>query len=74
MSSSQWVDGIASSISYPLGNVGIGTLGIPSERLEVVGNVAVSGNVTAANPIANNHVATKSYMDTKFVNFCIGMG
>ena len=74
MSSSQWVDGFASSISYPLGNVGIGTIGIPSERLEVVGNVAVSGNVRSAAPILPNHLTTMTYVDTQVKNICTSLG
>ncbi len=75
MSSSQWVNGLFGSISYT-GSVGIGTTGIvpPTAKLQVVGNVAVSGDITAsgnmiaATPTAPNHLATKAYVDAAVVS------
>jgi hypothetical protein len=49
------------------GNVGIGIIN-PGSKLDVSGNInttsiSASGNASAANPTANNHLATKSYVD-----------
>ncbi|MDR2541334.1 MAG: hypothetical protein LBD11_06315 [Candidatus Peribacteria bacterium] len=45
-----------SNIYYNAGNVGIG-INNPTAKLQV------NGNVIASNPTANNHVATKEYVD-----------
>ena len=39
-----------------------------TERLQVVGNIAVSGNITAAMPTATGHLATKAYVDAAVVS------
>jgi len=43
-------------------NVGIGVTN-PSAKLEVAGDIKASGNITAAAPTLDNHVATKAYVD-----------
>ena len=74
MSSSQWIDGlIPNSITYTSGNVGIGTMA-PTAMLDVVGNVAVSGNVTSANPTLPNHLTTMNYVDTQIRGICVSLG
>jgi hypothetical protein len=40
--SSQWADGASSSISYGAGNVGIGTTGTPTQKLEVNGGALIN--------------------------------
>ena len=44
------------------GRVGINVIA-PTEVLDVDGNIKASGNVTAADPTADTHLATKSYVD-----------
>jgi hypothetical protein len=43
---SQWITGGSGAINYAGGNVGIGT-STPTEKLEVSGNIKVSGNINA---------------------------
>jgi hypothetical protein len=43
---SQWTTS-GTSIFYNSGNVGVGTPGPPTEKLEVIGNIKVSGNINA---------------------------
>jgi predicted nucleic acid-binding Zn-ribbon protein len=45
------------------GNVGIGTEA-PTEKLSVVGNITVTGTVSAASPTEESHLTTKGYVDT----------
>lgn len=45
------------------GNVGIGALD-PNYRLSVAGTGNFTGTVTVATPTANNHAATKAYVDS----------
>lgn len=58
---------------YLSGDVGIGTSS-PTQRLDVVGNarirgdIVASGNITAKEPTAANHLTTKNYVDELFGN------
>jgi hypothetical protein len=45
-------------------NIGIGTVS-PEYNLDILGNVRVTGNIIANEPIEDNHVATKNYVDGK---------
>lgn len=43
--------------------VAIGNIPAPSEKLEVQGNIKATGNVITSDPTADNHAATKKYVD-----------
>ena len=42
-----WIDTGLNSIYYTKGNVGIGTIN-PGEKLEVIGNISASGDISAS--------------------------
>ena len=48
--------------SFILNNLGIGTT-TPSHKLDVNGNMEVTGTIIASTPTLDSHVATKAYVD-----------
>ncbi|WP_408096741.1 tail fiber domain-containing protein [Peredibacter sp. HCB2-198] len=68
VTSSQWIDA-APHIYFNAGNVGVGT-GTPSEKLDVVGNIAVTGRLRFKDS-GSNYVELRAPVTTAGVTFTL---